>query len=95
MTKADIVSEISGKTGIEKAAVLSTVEEFMNSVTGSLERGNNVYLRGFGSFTVKKRAQKTGRNISKNTTIIIPAQSVPHFKPSKTFVKNVRANVKA
>ncbi|NQY10123.1 MAG: integration host factor subunit beta [Flavobacteriales bacterium] len=95
MTKADIVAEISGKTGIEKAAVLSTVEEFMKSVSTSLEEGNNVYLRGFGSFTVKRRAQKTGRNISKNTTIVIPAQNVPHFKPAKSFIKNVKAKVKA
>ncbi|NQY68088.1 MAG: integration host factor subunit beta [Flavobacteriales bacterium] len=95
MTKADIVAEIAGKTGIEKAAVLSTVEEFMMTVSTSLEEGNNVYLRGFGSFTVKQRAQKTGRNISKNTTIVIQAQSVPHFKPSKSFIRNVKASVKA
>ncbi|MCH7534559.1 MAG: integration host factor subunit beta [Bacteroidetes bacterium] len=94
MTKAEIVAEISGKTGIEKEVVLSTVEEFMKSVSTSLENGNNVYLRGFGSFTVKKRAQKTGRNISKNITIIIPAQNVPHFKPAKSFVKNVKSNLK-
>ena len=94
MTKADIVNKISGKTGIEKLAVQTTVEEFMKTVRKSLEGGENVYLRGFGSFIVKKRAQKTGRNISKNTTIIIPAHNIPSFKPSKSFVEKVKKNVK-
>ena len=94
MTKADIVNKISGKTGIEKFVVQSTVEEFMKTVRRSLEGGQNVYLRGFGSFVVKKRAQKTGRNISKNTTIIIPAHNIPSFKPSKSFVEKVKKNVK-
>jgi len=94
MTKADIVNKISGKTGIEKLAVQTTVEEFMKTVRRSLEDGQNVYLRGFGSFVVKKRAQKTGRNISKNTTIIIPAHNIPSFKPSKSFVEKVKKNVK-
>ena len=94
MTKADIVNKISGKTGIEKLAVQTTVEEFMKTVRKSLEEGNNVYLRGFGSFVVKKRAQKTGRNISKNTTIIIPEHNIPSFKPSKSFVEKVKKNVK-
>jgi len=94
MTKADIVNKISGKTGIEKLAVQTTVEEFMKVVRKSLEEGQNVYLRGFGSFVVKKRAQKTGRNISKNTTIIIPAHNIPSFKPSKSFVEKVKKNVK-
>ncbi|MBL4594859.1 MAG: integration host factor subunit beta [Flavobacteriales bacterium] len=94
MTKADIVNKISGKTGIEKLAVQTTVEEFMKTVRKSLEGGQNVYLRGFGSFVVKKRAQKTGRNISKNTTIIIPAHNIPSFKPSKSFVEKVKKNVK-
>ncbi len=94
MTKADIVNKISGKTGIEKLAVQTTVEEFMKTVRKSLEDGKNVYLRGFGSFVVKKRAQKTGRNISKNTTIIIPAHNIPSFKPSKSFVEKVKKNVK-
>ena len=93
MTKADIVNKISGKTGIEKLAVQTTVEEFMKTVRKSLEDGQNVYLRGFGSFVVKKRAQKTGRNISKNTTIIIPAHNIPSFKPSKSFVEKVKKNV--
>lgn len=93
MTKADIVNEISEKTGIEKIAAQATVEEFMKVVRQSLEKGNNVYLRGFGSFIVKKRAQKTGRNISKNTTIIIPAHYIPAFKPAKTFMDRVKRNV--
>ena len=94
MTKADIVSEISKGTGIEKITVQRTVEAFMESVKGSLARNQNVYLRGFGSFIVKERAQKTARNISKNTTIIIPAHCVPAFKPAKTFVGKVKDNVK-
>ena len=94
MTKADIVAEIAEKTGIEKQAVQATVESFMDSVKGSLEKGENVYLRGFGSFIVKERAEKTGRNISKNTTIIIPAHNIPAFKPAKTFVEQVKENVK-
>lgn len=94
MTKADIVSEISEKTGIEKVAVQATVEAFMKSIKVSLAEGENVYLRGFGSFIVKKRAEKTGRNISKNTTIIIPAHNVPAFKPSKTFTERVKSKVK-
>ncbi len=94
MTKADIVNEISKNTGIEKVAVQKTVEVFMESVKASLSKGQNVYLRGFGSFVVKQRAQKTARNISKNTTIIIPAHNIPAFKPAKTFVNKVKTNVK-
>ena len=94
MTKADIVNEISEQTGIEKLQVQHTVEAFMTSVKSSLAKGNNVYLRGFGSFIVKKRDQKTGRIISKNTTIVIPAHSVPAFKPAKTFVNKVKKNIK-
>ena len=94
MTKADIVAEISEKTGIEKIQVQATVEAFMEEVKDSLAKGDNVYLRGFGSFIVKKRAEKTGRNISKNTTIIIPAHNIPAFKPSKSFVTKVKDNVK-
>ena len=90
MTKADIVSEISKNTGIDKATVLASVESFMDIVKNSLSQGDNVYLRGFGSFVIKKRAQKTARNISKNTTIIIPAHNIPSFKPAKTFVSVVK-----
>jgi|TARA_B100001057_G_scaffold376580_1_gene381776 DNA-binding protein HU-beta len=94
MTKADLVSDISDKTGVEKIAVQATIESFMNSVIEAMENGENVYLRGFGSFIVKKRAEKTGRNISKNTTLIIPEHYVPTFKPSKTFVEGVKGKVK-
>lgn len=94
MTKADIVAKISDKTGMEKADVQATVESFMKEVRNSLESGENVYLRGFGSFVVKTRAEKTGRNISKNTTIIIPAHNIPSFKPAKTFVDSVKKKVK-
>ena len=94
MTKAEIVSNISDQLGIDKGDVQATVEKFMEEVKGSLENGENVYLRGFGSFIVKKRAQKTGRIISKNTTIVIPEHHVPAFKPAKTFVNKVKNNVK-
>lgn len=94
MTKADIVNKIADQTGVEKIAVLATVEAFMDSVKSSLSDGNNVYLRGFGSFIVKERAEKTGRNISKNESIIIPAHNIPAFKPAKTFVEEVKTNVK-
>ena len=87
MTKADIVNEISRTTGIEKVAVQATVQAFMQS-------SKNVYLRGFGSFVVKKRAEKTARNISKNVTIKIPEHFIPSFKPSKSFVNDVKGNVK-
>ena len=90
MTKADIVNEISKSTGIEKAVVLETVEKFMETVKDSLGKGENVYLRGFGSFIVKQRAQKTARNISKETTIIIPAHNIPAFKPAKVFMNEVK-----
>ena len=89
MTKADIVNEIAKSTGIEKAAVLETIEKFMETVKDSLANGENVYLRGFGSFILKKRAQKTARNISKNTTIIIPEHNIPAFKPAKSFMQEV------
>ncbi len=94
MTKADIVNEISKSTGIEKVMVQKTVEAFMENVKGNMTKGKNVYLRGFGSFVVKRRAEKTARNISKNTTIIIPEHFIPSFKPSKSFVVKVKNNVK-
>ena len=90
MTKADIVSEIAKNTGVEKVQVLAIVESFMDSVKASLESGNNVYLRGFGSFIVKKRATKVARNISKNTTITIPEHNIPAFKPAKSFAAKVK-----
>ena len=93
MTKAELVTKISSNLGLEKNEVLATVEDFMEEVKNSLSEGENVYLRGFGSFIVKKRAEKTGRNISQNTAVIIPAHNIPSFKPSKTFVESVKKNV--
>ena len=94
MTKAEVVAEIASKTGIEKVAVQQVVETFMTTVKNSLLKKNNVYLRGFGSFIVKERAQKTGRNISKNTTLVIPAHNIPAFKPAKSFTNTVKTKVK-
>ena len=94
MTKADIVTKISEKLGIEKGDVQATVEAFMEEVKLSLEAGEDVFLRGFGSFIIKTRAEKTGRNISKNTTIKIPAHNIPSFKPAKVFVEGVKNNLK-
>lgn len=93
MTKADLVLNISEKLGLEKNDVQATLEHFMEEVKDSLEKGDNVYLRGFGSFIVKTRAAKTGRNISKNTTIKIPAHNIPAFKPAKVFLEGVKSNV--
>lgn len=90
MTKADIVNEISKSTGLDKAEVLTTIERFMEVVKDSLAGGENVYLRGFGSFIVKVRSQKTARNISKKTTIIIPEHKIPAFKPSRVFMEEVK-----
>lgn len=90
MTKADIVKEVAEKTGIEKTVVMTVVESFMESVKGSMIKRNEVFLRGFGSFIIKKRAEKVARNISKNTTITIPEHEVPAFKPSKSFVEAVK-----
>lgn len=90
MTKADIVSEIAKSTGVEKVQVQTIVEAFMESIKTSLTQKNNVYLRGFGSFIVKKRAKKVARNISKNTTITIPEHNIPAFKPAKSFAAKVK-----
>ena len=90
MTKADIVSEIAKSTGIDKASVLETIEKFMETVKDSLAESENVDLRGFGSFIVKTRSQKTARNISKNTAIIIPEHKIPAFKPAKVFMEQVK-----
>ncbi|MGC6422061.1 MAG: HU family DNA-binding protein [Flavobacteriaceae bacterium] len=93
MTKADIVSNISEQSGIDKTDVQAVVEKFMEEVKGSLEKGENVYLRGFGSFIIKTRAEKTGRNISKNVAVQIPAHNIPAFKPAKVFVQGVKSKV--
>ena len=90
MTQADLVNEIATRTGIEKANVLETVEKFMEIVKESLAHGENVYLRGFGRFINKVRSEKTARNISKNTTIIIPEHKIPAFKPAKVFMEDVK-----
>jgi len=94
MTKADIVNEISKSTGIEKLVVQTIVESMMDSIRKSLSNGENVYLRGFGSFVVKKRAKKVARNISKNTSIIIPEHTIPAFKPADIFSEEVKTKVK-
>ena len=90
MTKAEIVNEIAKETGIDKLTILNAVEAFMETVKKSLANNEDVFLRGFGSFIVKKRAQKTARNISKNTTLIIPEHNIPAFKPSKTFAEMLK-----
>lgn len=92
MTKAEIVAQISRQSGIEKAVVQTVVEAFMENVKESMIAGNDVFLRGFGSFIIKRRAEKTVRNISKNTTIKIPAHNIPAFKPAKSFVNAVKEN---
>ena len=90
MTKAEIVNKVSSTTGIEKIAVQKVVEEFMETVKESIEMKEPVYLRGFGSFIVKHRAQKAARNITKKTTMTIPAHDIPAFKPAKVFVNAVK-----
>ena len=94
MTKAEIVNEIVNKTRIEKIAVLAIVESLMETIKGSMIKGENVYLRGFGSFILKKRAEKIGRNITKNSSVTIPAHNVPAFKPCKEFMEKVKSKVK-
>ena len=93
MTKADIVTKISDRLGVEKIEAQAIIEQFMKEVKNSLETGENVYLRGFGSFIIKTRAEKKGRNISKNVTISIPSQNIPSFKPAKIFVDRIKEKV--
>ena len=90
MTKAEIVNEVAKATGIEKVTVQTVVEATMESIKGSLIKGNPVYLRGFGSFIIKHRAQKAARNIKEETTMTIPAHDIPAFKPAKSFVAAVK-----
>src|SRR5215203_560131 len=90
MTKAELVNQISEQTGVEKNVALNIVEATMNVIKETMSDGENVYLRGFGSFIVKRRAQKLGRIISRNTTIVIPEHSIPAFKPAKTFTNRIR-----
>jgi DNA-binding protein HU-beta len=94
VTKAEVISEIAEKTGIEKADVQAAVEAFFKVVKDSMSEGNNIYVRGFGSFVNKKRARKVARNISKNTSIIIDEHFIPSFKPSKTFVQKIKNSKK-
>lgn len=89
MTKAEIANEIAKTTGVDKASVVAVIEQFMITVKDSLAHGENVYLRGFGSFIVKERAEKVARNISKNTSIVIPAHKIPAFKPAKAFFEDI------
>ncbi|MGA9212175.1 HU family DNA-binding protein [Kaistella sp.] len=93
MTKAELVNTISNKLGTEKNETQKIIEAFMQEIRTSMYNGDNVYLRGFGSFIIKTRAAKTGRNISKNTAIEIPAHNIPAFKPSKTFVEKIKTKV--
>jgi DNA-binding protein HU-beta len=95
MRKADLVAIIADKTGVPKVDVLVTLESFFKEVKGTLSEGENVYVRGFGSFIIKKRAEKVGRNIKKNEAIIIPEHYIPAFKPAKVFVDQVKENVSA
>lgn len=92
MTKAEIATEIAKTTGIDKVSVVNVIEQLMTVVKDTLAHGENVYLRGFGSFTIKKRAAKTARNISKNTTLMVPEHNIPAFKPAKTFMEEVAKN---
>ncbi|RLD51681.1 MAG: integration host factor subunit beta [Bacteroidetes bacterium] len=94
MTKADLISAISSETGTDKVIVRKVLESFTENVKKSLINNNNVYLRGFGSFIVVKKAQKTARDIRKNTKVIIPEHFAPKFKPVKSFVDSVKENVK-
>jgi DNA-binding protein HU-beta len=94
VTKADVISEIADKTGIDKADVTTTVEAFFSVVKNSMASGENIYVRGFGSFINKKRAKKIARNISKNTAIVIDEHYVPSFKPSKVFIEKVKSGLK-
>jgi|TARA_B100000780_G_C21089853_1_gene439215 DNA-binding protein HU-beta len=93
MTKAEVVSKISAMTGVEKITTLTVVEAFMNEIKDSVSENESVFLRGFGTFKAKKRAKKTGRNIKKNTTIVIPEHHIPSFKPAKIFLQEVKKKV--
>ena len=93
MRKADLVSSISEKTGVAKVDVLVALESFFSEVRDALSSGENVYIRGFGSFIIKKRAKKIGRHIKKNKAIEIPEHFIPSFKPAKVFVEQVKENV--
>ena len=94
MTKAEVISEVAEKTGVDKAEVSTAIEAFFTIVKNSMAEGNNIYVRGFGSFINKKRAKKVARNISKNTAIIIDEHYIPSFKPAKVFVEKIKTSKK-
>lgn len=94
MTKAEVISKIADKTGIQKDDVTQTVEAFFKVVKDSMADGDNIYVRGFGSFINKKRAKKIARNISKNTAIVIDEHYIPAFKPSKVFIEKIKSSKK-
>tara|TARA_B100000676_G_C18020253_1_gene812160 strand:- start:1257 stop:1541 length:285 start_codon:yes stop_codon:yes gene_type:complete len=94
MTKAELVSKISINTGVEKVIAMAVIESMMEEIKVNIAKNESIFLRGFGTFKAKKRAKKTGRNIKKNTTIIIPEHHIPAFKPAKSFVKEVKENIK-
>lgn len=95
MRKADLINKISDKTGIPKVDVLVTLETMLKEIKNSLSEGENLYIRGFGSFIVKKRAAKIGRNIKKNVAVNIPEHFIPAFKPAKEFVEEVKSSPNA
>lgn len=90
MTKAELAKEIASKTGLEKKDVVVIIESLMDTIKTSMAEGEEVFLRGFGSFIIKHRANKTARNISKNTTVIVPAHDIPAFRPAKEFLEQVK-----
>ncbi len=94
MTKAEVITEIAEKTGIDKADIAQAVESFISVVKNSMSEGENIYIRGFGSFVNKKRAKKVARNISKNTAMVIDEHFVPSFKPAKDFVEQIKTSKK-
>jgi DNA-binding protein HU-beta len=94
MTKAEIINQIVAQTGIAKPIVSATVEAIMDTIKQNMEKGENIYLRGFGTFLLKRRAEKTGQNISKGTSVKIPAHMIPAFKPSKEYAEDVKSKVK-
>jgi DNA-binding protein HU-beta len=93
LTKADVVSEVASQTGLEKVDVQEVIESFFSVLKDNMSQGNNIYFRGFGSFVVKRRAQKIGRDIARNRSKVIPPHYVPSFKPSKSFAERVKQNV--
>lgn len=94
MTKTDLVNSISNKLGVEKRQTQLIIESFMDEIKKTMFSGENIYLRGFGTFLIKERKEKKGRNITHNTTITIPAHKIPSFKPSREFLDNIKNNIK-